>query len=276
MRAAMRETGAEHVADETRTRDLIWRDDVAIDLIAEGQGPLIVLLPSRGRGSEDVDEVATGIAQAGFRVLRPQPRGAGRSTGPLDGIRLQDLARDVAMVIERENAGPAIIAGHAFGSWVARMVATDHPHVVRGIVLMAVASKAYPAGLRAVVEAAGNLSLPDEPRLEALRRGFFAPGHDPTSWLAGWSDDAIRAQAVAVAATPQAVYWQAGGVPLLDLVAEHDPFKPRERWHESSEEFGPRATVKIIAGASHALLPEQPRAVVEAIVEWSRGLPLNT
>ena len=60
-------------------------DDVTIDVIVEGHGPAIVLLPSLARDSEDYDEVAEGLAAAGFRVLRPQPRGIGaqhRSDGP--------------------------------------------------------------------------------------------------------------------------------------------------------------------------------------------------
>jgi pimeloyl-ACP methyl ester carboxylesterase len=235
--------------------------------------PLIVLLPSRGRGSEDFDDVAAGIAAAGYRVLRPQPRGAGASRGPDDGIGMADLARDVAMTIEREAAGRAVIAGHAFGSWIARMTATAFPHVVSGIVLMAAASRHYPPELHAVVEAAGDASRPAAERLAALRTGFFAPGHDPAPWLEGWAPEAIRIQKIAVAATPQSTYWQAGDVPLLDLVAEHDPFKPRARWQETIEDFGTRASVKLIADASHALLPEQPQAVVDAIVAWMRVRP---
>ena len=260
------------MSDTSRNRVLVRHGDVALDLIAQGHGPLIVMLPSRGRSSEDFDDVAAGLAAAGFRVLRPQPRGAGRSVGPIDGIDMADLARDVALVIEREAAGPAIVAGHAFGSWIARMTATDHPHLVRGIVLMAAASRNYPTGLRAVVEAAGDHSRPTSERLAALQHGFFAPGNDASAWLQGWAPDAIRAQAVAVAATPRSAYWQAGTVPLLDLVAEHDPFKPPECWHETIEDFGMRATVEHIAGASHALLPEQPQAVVDAIVGWVRML----
>ena len=34
---------------QERTRSLVKYDNVEIDLIAEGRGPLIVLLPSRGR-----------------------------------------------------------------------------------------------------------------------------------------------------------------------------------------------------------------------------------
>src|SRR5262245_36200599 len=85
---------------QERTRTLVTYDNVAIDLIAEGRGPLIVLLPSRGRDSEDYDEVAAGLAKEGFRVLRPQPRGMHGSKGPLKDITLHDLARDIATVIE--------------------------------------------------------------------------------------------------------------------------------------------------------------------------------
>src|SRR5262245_66596981 len=92
------------VAAQERTRALVRYDNVAIDTIAEGHGPLIVLLPSRGRDSEDYDAAAAGLAKEGFRVLRPQPRGMHASKGPMKDITLHDLARDVATVIERENA----------------------------------------------------------------------------------------------------------------------------------------------------------------------------
>ena len=256
----------------SRTREIVKYDNIAIDLIAEGKGPLIVMLPSRGRDSEDFDDVAAGLATSGFRVLRPQPRGAGKSTGPIDNIRLQDLARDVAHVIEREKVGPAVIAGHAYGNWVARMTATDHPKLVRGIVLVAAAAKTFPNELRAVVQQAGNSALPAEQRLAALRTGFFLPGHDASVWLKGWAPDANKAQGIAATATKQAEYWQGGNVPLLDLVPDQDPFKPNEKWYESREEFGTRVSVVIIQNASHALIPEQPKAVVDAIATWVRKL----
>src|SRR5215510_14050258 len=103
-------------ADDKRTRELVRSADGEIDVIVEGAGPLILLLPSRGRDSEDYDEVAHGLAQSGFRVLRPQPRGIGKSTGPLQGLTLHDFARDVAAVISHYG-GPAVIVGHAYGNW---------------------------------------------------------------------------------------------------------------------------------------------------------------
>lgn len=255
-----------------RKRELVSYGDVVIDVISEGAGPLIVMLPSRGRDSEDFDEVAAGLARSGYRVLRPQPRGAGKSTGPTERVRMQDLARDVAFTIEREKAGPAVIAGHAYGNWVARMTATDHPHLVKGIVLIAAAAKTFPNELRAVVQQAGDQSLSDEQRLAALRKGFFMPGNDATVWLKGWAPLANRIQGEAATSTKQAEYWEAGQVPMLDLVPESDPFKPKEKWYESREELGDRVSVVVIPGASHALIPEQPKAVVEAIAAWMSRL----
>lgn len=255
-----------------RAREILRFGEVQIDLIHEGDGPLIVILPSRSRDSEDFNDVAASLAEIGFRVLRPQPRGALLSSGPMAGIRMQDLARDVAHVIEREQAGPAVIVGHAFGSWVARMLATNHPRLVRGVVLLAAASKDYPPELHAVVAAAGNRRLPDAERLAALRRGFFTRAGDPAPWLAGWSDGASAVQAVAVAATHKDEYWSAGTAPLLDIIAADDPFRPRATWQEAVELFGPRATVHVIENASHALIPEQPQAVIDAIARWTRRL----
>lgn len=259
-------------AQGQRVRTLVENGPVKIDLIAEGAGPLLVILPSRGRDSEEFDEIAAGLATAGFRILRPQPRGAGASTGPSDNIRLQDLAADVAHVIERENVGPAVIIGHAYGNWVARMAATDHPRLVRGIVLVAAAAKTFPDELRAVVQKSGDAKAPPAERLEALRKGFFKNPELAELWLKGWAPEANRLQGLAATNTKQAEYWNAGKVPFLDLVPDSDPFKPQEKWFETREEFGNRATVKIIPNASHALVPEQPQLIIKEIVEWLRSL----
>jgi pimeloyl-ACP methyl ester carboxylesterase len=260
-------------AAQERTRSLVKYDNVEIDLIAEGRGPLIVLLPSRGRDSEDYDEVAAGLAREGFRVLRPQPRGMHASKGPLlKDITLHDLARDVATVIERENAGPAVIVGHAYGNWVARMTAVDHPKLVRGVVLAAAAAKKFPPRLSQLVSKSADPSVPEAERLAAMQEIFFASGNDPKIWLKGWWAEASEAQRVAAANVKQSDWWHAGSVPLFDLQAGIDPFKPKGTENELKDEFPDRVTVAVIPNASHALLPEQPAAVVREIAAWARKL----
>jgi len=250
---------------QDRTRALVKYDNVEIDTIAEGKGPVIVLLPSRGRDSEDYDAVAAGLAKEGFRVLRPQPRGMHASKGPLANITLHDLARDVATVIARENAGPAVIVGHAYGNWVARMTAVDHPGLVRGVVLAAAAAKKFPPRLSQLVSKSADPAVPEAERLAAMREIFFASGNDPKIWLTGWWKEASEAQRVAAANVKQSDWWAAGSAPLLDLQAGNDPFMPEASRNDLKNEFPDRVTVAVIPNSSHALLPEQPAAVVKAI-----------
>jgi pimeloyl-ACP methyl ester carboxylesterase len=260
------------MAAERRT-ELVRYGDVQVEVVAEGQGPAVVLLPSLARDSDDYDQVAEGLTAFGFRVLRPKPRGIGRSTGPMTNITLHDLARDIAEVVEKLGNGRAVIVGHAYGNWVARMTAADHPKLVRGVVIAAAAARQYAPELTTAVTAAGNLSLSDEERLRALRFAFFAPGNDPTVWLHGWHPDIRNSQRAAVAAVRQDEWWSGGTAPLLDLQAAQDPFKPESKRNEMKDEFGERVTIMVIPNASHALIPEQPKAVVEALTAWIKGLP---
>jgi len=256
-----------------RTREIVRHDDVSIEVISEGRGPLIVLLPSLGRDSEELDPAAERIAAAGCRVLRPQPRGYGRSSGPMEKLTLHDYARDVAAVIEHENAGPAILAGHAYGHFVAKMTAVDFPKLTRAVVLIAAAEKKTNPEVRRWLAIATDPAQPKSERLKYLQRVFFAPGHDPSIWLTGFHPDVQRAEEVARDTTPQQEYWAAGTAPILDLQAEYDPYRPRSTKDELAQEFGAaRISVVVIPNASHALIVEQPRATADAIVAYARRL----
>ena len=249
---------------------------VAIRTIIEGAGPPIGMLPSSGRdGAEDFDVVAGQLASAGHTVLRPQPRGILGSTGPMEGVSLHRSGDDVAAVIQQLGGGRAVIVGHAFGHFVARMVATDHPALVRGVVLAAAAAAHYAPDIAATPYRAGNLALPDAEGLAALRLGFFAPGHDPAVWLHGWWPTAqtMEANSRERAGVQQAEWWAAGQAPLLELIPASDPFKPRDKWGELGTAYGARVTTVVIPDASHALFPEQHGKVADAILGWVATLP---
>ena len=260
--------------DMTRTRGIVTHGSVRIEVIAEGEGPLLVLLPSSSRDSEDFDEIAAAFAGAGLRVLRPQPRGMGRSSGPLDDLTLHDFARDVAAVIEQEAVGPAVVLGHAFGQWVARTLAADRPDLVRGVVLAAAAARTIRPELRAALAVCVDTARPEAERRAALRVAFFAPGHEPPPlWLSGWHPEAGQRQHAASAATPQSEWWTAGTAPVLDLQAAHDPWRPRDTVDDFRRDLGAdRVTVVVLPDCSHALFPEQQEAAVQAVLEWLRHL----
>src|SRR4030095_6762250 len=103
---------------------------------------------------------------------------------------------DIAAVIEHDRSGPAFVVGHAFGNRVARMLAVDRPDLVCAVSLVAanVGHAPSPPNVREAIKASANPSLPDAERLQALQYAFFAPGHDPSSWLTGWHPDVLAAQ----------------------------------------------------------------------------------
>jgi pimeloyl-ACP methyl ester carboxylesterase len=253
-----------------RTRRIVDLGEARIEVTAEGHGPLIVLLPSLGRGAGELDPLAAGLAQQGFRVLRPEPRGIGGSVGPMTGVSYHDFAKDVAGIIEEERSGPAIVAGHAYGNWIARTVAADHPDLVRGVVLVAAGARHWPPHLSDAITTINDFDQPSSTRLNALQLAFFAPGHDASPWLEGWHPDVTKSQRAARSKTDPKSWWAAGEAPILDLQGADDPFRPRETMDDYRGEFGSRVTVVVIQAASHALPVEQPDAVVQAIVGWAR------
>ncbi|MFD8385515.1 alpha/beta fold hydrolase [Streptomyces sp. NPDC059679] len=256
-------------------RTVVTHGKVRIETISQGEGPTVVILPSLGRGAEDYDKVAPRVAAAGFRVLRPQPRGIGRSEGPMEDLDMHDFAADVAAVLDHEKAGPAVVVGHAWGSQPARMLAEDRPDLVSGLVMAAASAGKLPAGSkekpysrnREAIDGSGDLTLPEKQRLRYLKQAFFAPGHDPRPWLTGWYPKTHDAQAHARNVTPVDDYFAGGDVPMLDLQAEFDAvvvpnvFKPM---------LGDRVTVQVIKNAGHALAPEQPAAMSKAVVAFAR------
>jgi len=142
----------------------------------------------------DFDRIAERLAGAGFRVLRPQPRGIGESRGPMSGIDLHDYAADVAAIIAHDGGSAALVVGHAFGNRVARMLATIVP-------TWCVPWCSSPPMWPCAEPARGARGHPGErrsgaarrERLAALQFAFFAPATTPHAWpMAGTRDVLAR------------------------------------------------------------------------------------
>jgi pimeloyl-ACP methyl ester carboxylesterase len=245
-----------------------------LELRVAGEGQAIVLIPSLGRGQEDFDAVAPALVAAGLRLLRPEPRGIGRSAPLREGATLHDMAADVAAAMERFAGGPALVAGHAAGNWVARMLGHDHPGLVRGIAMLAaVTGTEVDPEISRAITASFDLSLPDAERLRHLQRAYFAPGHDASVWLAGWHPAVARAQRAARAATQDRAWLRAAEThPLLYLAAAEDAIAPPPSEAEVQAALGPLARLAVVQRAGHALLPEQPGAVAAALIGFARSL----
>ena len=253
-----------------RDGEIVRGDGVEIESYVDGAGPVFVILPSYGRdGGDDFDDISARLVAAGWKVVRPQPRGVAGSKGPMKGLTLHDLANDVATCIRALSDGPVVMLGHAFGNVLARVVTTDHPELVTaGVGAAAAAAKVAP-DIGQLPFVAGDPSKSTADRLASLRKGFFAPNHDASRWLDGWYPDTLATERDATKVTGTKESWACGDVPLLQLIAEYDPFIPKPYWNEMRDQFGDRVTATVIKDASHALFPEQPEAVAEAVLPWA-------
>jgi pimeloyl-ACP methyl ester carboxylesterase len=268
-------TLAAGAAAQAVSRVLLQEGAAQIEVLVDGTGDAIVLLPSSQRGSDDLEAVAERLAAAGHRVLRPQPRGIGASTGSLENLTLHVLAADVAATIRALGGGRAVVVGHAYGHYVARVTDLDYPDLVRGVVMAAAGSAAATSTptLPAALDTAANASQPQAERLAALRLAFFAPGNEPRAWLAGWHPELAAAYRRAARTPARSAWWPVTNALVLDLQAADDPWRPPGSRAEVIDALGAKASVVVIPKASHALFPEQPAAVADAIVTWVAGLP---
>lgn len=257
-------------------RKMVSRDAVSLEVLAQGDGALMTLLPSLGRGAGDFDPMAEVFAAEGFRVLRPQPRGIGASSAEPPYADLHDCSNDVAAVIEAEGAGPSIMVGHAFGNRVSRLLATIRPDLVSGVVLVAanVGHAPSPPKVREAIRNSANPTLPDDVRLEALRFAFFAPGNDARPWLENWRPDVLAAQRIAGDRTPRKEDYASGRAPVLYMQPSHDPLAHAGDADEYKAALGDRLTVVQIPQSSHAAIAEQPEFIAREIVAWARRLRL--
>lgn len=183
-------------------------------------------------------------------------------------VGFDDMARDVAAVIDALADGPAVILGHAFGNFVARATAVHHPDKVACVILAAASGKTVDPVVNSAPMRAGDLTLSDDERLAALRLAFFAPGHDAAGWLTGWYPDTLAMQVDCVHHTDVNRYRGAGTAPILEIIAALDPFHQRDEWDDLRHRYGDRVTTTVIGDASHALFPVQPTAVANAITNY--------
>ncbi|HJQ62281.1 MAG TPA: alpha/beta hydrolase, partial [Burkholderiales bacterium] len=98
-------------------------------------------------------------------------------------------------------------------------------------------------------------------------------GNDPRVWLGGWNEAVMLAERAATEATPKGEWWTAGTVPVLDLQPENDVCTPSASRNRYRAELGAqRVTIVSIPNAGHALLPEQPAAVADALIAYIKQI----
>jgi pimeloyl-ACP methyl ester carboxylesterase len=238
-----------------------------LEVIDRGAGPAVVLLPSLGRGATDFDDLGQRLAEAGYRAVAfdpPQALHPGPTLADLAGLiveRLDDLGIDQCDLV-----------GHAFGNRWARAVTADHGDRVRSLTLLAAGGLVDPAPeVHEALIALFDLDQPEAERLAQIDMVFFAEGNDPAVWLDGWYPISAAIEGEAVANTPLEAWWSVAPDRVLVVQGLEDVCAVPEngrRYVAELAEAGTHARLVELDGAGHALLPEQPDALADAVLDF--------
>ena len=108
---------------------------IHLNLVREGQGPVVVLSHALGCDLHMWDGVAPLLARD-FTVLRYDHRNHGRSDVVAGALTMQTLAQDAADLIAREAGGaPVHFVGLSMGGMTAQALALSHPQLLRSVVI---------------------------------------------------------------------------------------------------------------------------------------------
>jgi pimeloyl-ACP methyl ester carboxylesterase len=270
-------------AQQPTAEGVVKLADSEIEFFSQGQGEAVALLPGGSLSVAYLEGLAQELAQAGYRIVRINPRGAGNSTGSEANITLHTFAADVAGVIHDLKLGRVHVAGHAFGNRVARMVAADQPQLVHSFILLAAGGMVEPKepvqrALKTIFDPAAS----EEQISVAMKYMVGDPGNateDPAeAWQAlkpSLSPKAAGIQGIAMKVTPVDTWWAPPGQQKYLIVqGTDDQAAPPENGQLLKQQLGERATIVSILGAGHLMAITQPKKVASAMVSFLReGLP---
>lgn len=222
------------------------------------------------------------FAHHGRAVLAPDLPGHGRSGGaPLATV--EALADWIAALQDATGIGPATLIGHSMGALVALAAAARHPTRVSRLALIG-ASVPMPVS-QALLDAAQN----DEPRARDMinawshsPRGQLGGNSVPGMWMVEANRRLMQRQRPGVMHTDLAAcHAYAGGAaaaaavsarrcPTLIVAGTRDQMTP-PRNTRALAELLPHAAIATLPGAGHAMMAEQPDALLDALIGFARA-----
>jgi pimeloyl-ACP methyl ester carboxylesterase len=161
-------------------------DGVKIHYVADGKGPLVVLIHGFPDYWATWKPLMAELNKAGYRTAALDTRGYNLSDKPqgVAAYAMPNLIGDVAAVIAAEGQQKAIVVGHDWGAAIAWQTAFNRPDIVDKLVILSVP---HPAGMAR--ELASN---PDQQKNSQYARNFQQEGSErnlTAEGLAGWVRD---------------------------------------------------------------------------------------
>ena len=139
----------------------------------------IFALPGSGADVSRYKYLGPILAEAGYKLIAINQRGILGSSGRLERITLQDLARDVVAIADKMKVEKFHMVGWAFGNRTSRMLATTYPERLASLILIAagglVPPLTEPGELAKLLD---DQTLNEEEKIHFARRTMFSPKTD--------------------------------------------------------------------------------------------------
>jgi pimeloyl-ACP methyl ester carboxylesterase len=208
---------------------------------------------------------------AGYRLIAPDLRGHGRSTGAGQAYSFAQSALDAFALLDHLGVGRCRIIGLSGGGITALHMAMRHPARVAAMVVIS-APPRFPAQARAIQRAFSEATLPDEERARLRQR--HARPHQIEQLIAqvramadGTDPDFSNAQLSTITAQTLIVFGDRDPLYPVSLAAElHDAIPRSQLWvvpggghgpvfGEAAPPFLDRALRFLAANALHQPIP---------------------
>lgn len=242
---------------------------------ARGEGPSVLMIQGLGTDQRAWETVTAAMAGS-VRSLTFDNRGVGTAGTAHGDITFDDLAEDVAELIEAIGEGPLHIAGVSMGGGIAMRVAARHPNLVRTVSLHSTTARPDARLLsvldfrEAVVES-GQAAVLLRPLV-----GLFAwgPGHQETGMPTGVTEvgsiDLEQYKAHLSAARRQ---WMTNEelaqitMPALVTVGDEDILTTPTMSRELAAAI-PGAKLVTVGGGGHGYYLEEPGLLAAIQMGW--------
>jgi 3-oxoadipate enol-lactonase len=116
-------------------------DDIEMYYQSRGSGPALVVIGGLGMEMSELDALIDPLSSS-FRVVAFDNRGAGRSSKPPGPYSIEQMAGDVAALMDRLDLPRAHVLGISMGGRIAMALALAHPERVDRLVLVSTGPRA--------------------------------------------------------------------------------------------------------------------------------------
>lgn len=119
-----------------------------------GDGPWVVMVHGLGGTSNTFQPQLSGLS--GYKVVRPDLPGSGRSPVPFETLSIESFAESVVSLIRMFGSGKAHLVGHSLGTIVCQRIAVDHPDLVASLTLFGALTEPPDTARAGLIERAGK------------------------------------------------------------------------------------------------------------------------